>query len=277
MALALTMAAVQPVLAVISLACALACAVCARGARDVGRSLLWQLPLVALVAVANPLFSASGSTVLFRVGFTSVYLESLCYGAVMGVVLVSVMVWFQAASRVLTSDKVMTVLGGRFPLVSLMVSMCLRLVPRFVDRGREIAAVHEACTSRGRAEDGSAKASGRFSRVPAERARQMSVLMGWSMEDSLETADAMRARGWDRGVRRTRYRRWRLGTRDLAWTGILACLAVVAAAVAWAATSQFAFYPAMSELRPWWGYVAYAAFFLYPLLIQGEEALRWRR
>lgn len=278
LALVLTMAAVQPVLAAISLACAILCAVRARGLRDVARSLLWQIPLIVLVAVANPLFSASGSTVLFRFGYTSVYLESLCYGAVMGTLLVSVTVWFQAASSVLTSDKVMAVLGRRLPLVSLMVSMALRLVPRFVERGREISLVHDACTSRSACRQGARlSAGGRMGRIPSDKARQVSVLMGWSMEDSLETADAMKARGWGRDVRRTCYRRWRMTVHDIVWAGILACLELFAVAVAWAATTQFGFYPVMSELRPWWGYAVYAAFFLFPLLMQGEEALRWRR
>lgn len=276
LALALTMAAVQPALSAISLGCALLCAVRARGGRSVARSLVWQVPLIALVSVANPLFSASGSTVLFRFGYTLVYLESLCYGVVMGMLLVSTTVWFQTASSVLTSDKVMAVLGRRLPLVSLMVSMALRLVPRFVDRGREIALVHETCTSRSNSPYGESS-RGRVGRVPSEKARQVSVLMGWSMEDSLETADAMKARGWCRNARRTRYRRWKVTAHDIAWMGVLACLGVLAVSVAWAATTQFVFYPVMSELKPWWGYAAYAAFFLFPVLLQGEEALRWKR
>lgn len=283
--LVLTMAAIQPVLAAISLASALVTSAFARGLRATVASLLWQLPLVALVAVANPLFSASGSTVLFRFGYLSVHAESLYYGAVMGCVLVSVIVWFQAASATVSSDKVMATIGLRFPLVSLMVSMSLRLVPRFVARGREIDAVHRACTSsrafEGSEDEGdtpSARPRRRaLATLPARRVRQVSVLMGWSMEDSLETADSMRARGWRRDVRRTCYRRWSLGGRDSALLAALAFLAVCAGFVAWAATVQFRFYPTATDLSFWWGYAVYAAFFLFPLIVQGEEALRWRR
>ena len=263
-ALVLTMAAVHPLLTLLSLAAAIACGVLVRGARAVVRALRWQVPLVLLVALANPLFSASGSTELFRLGPRAVYAESLFYGLVMGMLLVAVVAWFFNASSVLTSDKVMAVFGGALPVVSLMISMALRLVPRFVDRGRDIADVHAACSA--------ARAKGFKARL-----RQTSVLMEWSMEDSLETADAMRARGWRRGQKRTRYRRGGFTAHDMALVGVLAVLAVVAIAVAWAAVSQYRFYPTLTPLRPWWGYGAWAVFLLYPFIVQGEEALKWRR
>ncbi len=59
---ALSMTAMQPVYLAISLASVLSYSAVLRGWRATGRSLLWQLPLVAVVALANPLFSASGST-----------------------------------------------------------------------------------------------------------------------------------------------------------------------------------------------------------------------
>lgn len=262
--LALTMAAVHPVLTALSLAVALAYGTLLRGPRAVARSLRWQAPLVLLVALANPLFSASGSTELFRLGGWAVYAESLFYGLVMGMLLAAVTAWFSNAAHVLTSDKVMAVLGSRFPTVSLMVSMSLRLVPRFVDRGREIATAHDACTA--------ARARG-----PKARLRQVTVLMEWGMEDSLETADSMRARCWHRGQRRTRYRRGRFGARDAVLLAALAALATLAVVAAFVAVSQYRFYPVASELRPWWGYAAWLAFLLYPFFVEGEEALRWRR
>lgn len=265
-ALVLTMAAVQPVLTAISLVAALACGMLLRGWRQTLRSLRWQAPLVLLVAATNPLFSASGSTELLRIGLRAICLESVCYGAVMGLMLAAVIAWFSNAACVLTSDKVMAVLGNRLPTVSLMVSMALRLVPRFVGRGREIATAHDACTvTRAGARDFKA------------RVRQTSVLMEWSMEDSLETADAMRARGWQSGRPRTRYRRGRFTSHDAALSALLAALAVAAFAVAWVAASHYQFYPTMDPLRPWWGYAVYAAFLLFPLIAHGEEALRWTR
>lgn len=264
--LVLTMAAMQPVLIALSLAGALAYGCVLRGVRAVAASLSWQLPIIALIAVLNPLFSASGSTELFRMGLRAVYLESLCCGCAMGAMLVASVLWFQAASALLSFDKVMALAGNAAPTVALMVSMCMRLIPRFVRKGREILAVQ-----------GAASASGRSTAdATRERLRMTTVLMGWSMEDSLETADAMRARGWGAGVRRSTYTRYRFTSADALALAALALGGLLAGVLAYSATSQFSFYPTMSRLAVWWGYGAYALWMLVPAALHVRETRRFR-
>ncbi|MFR8045123.1 MAG: energy-coupling factor transporter transmembrane component T [Eggerthella lenta] len=215
---ALSMTAMQPVYLAISLASVLSYSAVLRGWRATGRSLLWQLPLVAVVALANPLFSASGSTELFRLGLRAFYLESFVYGACMGVMLISVIVLFSNASQVLTSDKVMTLFGGVAPTIGLMLSMTARLVPQFLRRGNGIADVERACTAARPAEEPAGKLA-----VMRGYLRRTSVLMGWGMEDSLETAGAMKARGWgSRAPPTARYRFRRFDAAALACGGALA-------------------------------------------------------
>ena len=244
---ALSMTAMQPVYLAISLASVLSYSAVLRGWRATGRSLLWQLPLVAVVALANPLFSASGSTELFRLGLRAFYLESFVYGACMGVMLISVIVLFSNASQVLTSDKVMTLFGGVAPTIGLMLSMTARLVPQFVRRGNGIADVERACTAARPAEEPAGKLA-----VMRGYLRRTSVLMGWGMEDSLETAGAMKARGWGAAARRTTYARYRFRRFD-------------------AAALVFG-----GALAPWWNYLPYALFACLPLAITAKEHLRWR-
>lgn len=265
-ALLVTMLFVHPVLSLISFCCAFAVSVALRGWHAAARSLIWQLPLVLLVAVVNPFFSAAGSTELFRLGLRAIYAESLIYGAVMGMVLAAVTTWFSNAAEVLSTDKVMTLCGSRFPTIALMISMILRLVPRFVHRGRSIAEAHDVCT-----------ASKKGSRTFAANVRQISVLMEWSMEDSLETADAMRARSWGSGARRTCYTRLRFTKDDAVHMLLLCLLAAVAFVMAVIATSNFQFYPRLSLLGFWWGYPLYALFLLFPFIMQCEEVFRCRR
>ena len=105
--------------------------------------------------------------------------------------------------------------------------------------------------------------------------RQTSVLMGWSMEDSLDTADAMRARGWKADVRRTTYSRYRFRRQDAVMLVVFCLLAVLNAILAYVACSQFAFYPTLSQLVLWWGYLPYVLLVFWPLLMQTGEWLRW--
>lgn len=252
-ALVFTMASMQPVLIGIALAGAFACNCCARGVRATCAGLRWQLPVICIIALFNPLFSASGSTVLFRLGERAVYLESLAYGLAMGGLFVASALWCMAAAHMLTFDKAMTLLGNAAPTVSLMICGTMRLIPRFVRRGHQVLAAQHAAGMPGSGAD-----------EVRDRLRLSSVLMGWGMEDSLETADAMRARGWQAGVRRTSYTRYRFCDADAVAVVLIVLAAALCAVVAWAATSQYTFYPTMSRLVAWWGYIPYAAWMFFP-------------
>ncbi len=94
--------------------------------------------------------------------------------------------------------------------------------------------------------------------------------MGWAMEDSLEAADAMRARGWGAPARRTTYVRHRFTSRDATGLVLVAAFGALCIAVAWR-SSSFAFYPRLSPLGPWPSYVPYAAWMLVPAALHVYE------
>ena len=147
--LLLTMFSVQPVLVALSLTGALAFSALARGPRATLLGLRWQLPMLALVCLANPLFSASGSTLLLRLGPVCVYAESLAYGAVMGALMVSVVVWFEGAAAVLTQDRLLSLGRGGSSSVALVVSMASQLTPQLLRRSRGVEASLSACSAAG--------------------------------------------------------------------------------------------------------------------------------
>lgn len=269
--LALAMSAFHPVLVGIALVAALAFGCAVRGWRATVGALRWQLPLVVLIAVVNPLFSASGSTELLRLGARAVYAESLVYGCVAGALFVASVLWFQVAAQLLRFDEVMALAGNAAPTVALMVSMSMRLIPRFVRQGRAIAHAQEVVGRWLPAPAG----VGRAARGVRARLRTSSVLMGWGMEDSLETADAMRARGWGASVRRTTYTRFHVTAADVRALAGLVVGGTCCAVLAWAACAQFSFYPVLTPLVPWWGYIPYAAWMLLPTALHIYETRRY--
>jgi energy-coupling factor transport system permease protein len=202
----------QPVFAALSVAGALCFAVCCAGWRGALAQLRWQLPMVALVCLANPLFSQSGVTVLCTLGPVTVRLEALAYGLCMGASLVSMLQWVANAARVLTEDRLLGLSGTRLPVVTTMVSMAIQLVPQLRRRFGVVESARGACTA--------AKAPRKGGRVHAS-----TVLMAWAMEDSLERADSMRARGWELGGSRSRYRLEALRTGDVAAAAAVGLLA----------------------------------------------------
>ena len=115
-----------------SLAGALLFSLLARGGAATARGLAWPLPLLALVCLLNPLFSASGSTLLFKLGPRSVYLESLAYGATMGGLMVAVVLWSEGAAAVLTQDRLLALAPRRARALPLLLGMAFQLVPQLL-------------------------------------------------------------------------------------------------------------------------------------------------
>ena len=266
-AIVFSMAVMQPAFVALSLVGAVVCSCVTRGGGRTVRMLGGVALLMCVVAAANMVFVSSGSTELFRIGARAFYLESLIYGLCSGCMLASVLLWFASYAACMGSDASMALFGRVAPTVTLMVSQVLRLVPQFVSRGRSIVASQGAVTS----------AEARTRRDAAsDRLRAVSVLAGWGMEDGLVRSDAMRARGYGCGVRRTTYKRYRIRRADAAALAAILVLAVASVPGAWAAVSQFSSYPVLAGFAPWWAYVPYALFMLVPPVLAFKEWLQWR-
>lgn len=265
--LVFSMAAMQPVYVLISFAGAFATSCVTRGFKHTVRSLLWIVPMWLVVTVANPLFSAMGSTEVVRFGLFAVYAESLLYGACSGGMLASVFLWFSSYSACMNSDHSLALFGNVAPVVTLIITQVMRLVPQFLSRGRSIVTVQDTVSA----------AAPRTKRQKRDgRLRVVSILMGWGMEDGIERSSAMRARGYDCGARRTTYKRYRFAADDMAVVAVIALFAAVNAVLAYAACSQYQFYPTASVLVAWWGYIPYALMMLIPVALYAKEWWLWR-
>ena len=263
--LVISMLSMQPVVVGLSLFGALACSCVARGPARTLQGLIWQVPLVLLIACLNPFFSASGSTELIRLGPQVVYLESLAFGVTAGAMLISTVVWLECLCACVAEDGLYVLGATAVPTATLAVSMCARLVPELMGRARAIADAERACTA-------AAGAEGPL----AQGVATSTALMTWAMEDSLIRADSMRARGWGAGVRRSSFRPRRFAARNAFCLAACVALLLAGGFLAWVATSQWGFYPQMPALVPWWGYAPIAIMFALPACVLGCTQALWR-
>jgi len=263
----------QPVYLLLSLVGGLLFTVVTAGPADFARKLVWMIPMLVLVCLANPFFSASGSTELLRMGWMVVYVESLAYGACMGVLLVSTFLWFEAFALVLTPDRMLSTAGKALPTVSLVVSMAMGLVPQLLRRVHGMRRTLKACTC----DDADARGTSHMRGKLDEAARLSTMLVSWSLEDSLERADVMRARGWREDVKRTSYRTYRLRDADKIALAALTLLVAASGLLGWVALQQWRFYPTMPRLVVWWGYVPYLLLVLLPTAAVVIDRVRWAR
>lgn len=176
------------------------------GGKGLRRHLLWLLPMALLAAALNPAFVHQGVTILaYLPSGNPLTLESLLYGLAAGAMLSAVALWFVCVTDVITSDKVVYLFGRVIPALSLLLSMILRFVPRFV---RRLRAVAQAQRHLGRDTQTGA---------PVQRVRSalrvFSIVVTWSLESGLITADSMRCRGYGLPGR-TSFSLYRFDRRD---------------------------------------------------------------
>lgn len=178
-----------------------------RGRRAV-RQLRTLLPLMVGTALLNPLFSRVGATLVWYPPWGGVVtLEALAYGAAAASMLAAVLGWFGCHNRVMTSDKLLYLFGRVTPGLALVLSMTLGFVPRF---RQQLGQVVQA--QRGVGRDPSRgpvlQRAGRWGTV-------LSVMLTWSLQNAMDTAQSMTSRG--HGLPgRTSYTIHTFGRRDAA-------------------------------------------------------------
>lgn len=241
-----------------------------QGGRAFLKSCGFYALLFCLIAVTNPLFSKSGVTPLFYLLDTPFTKEALCYGVVMACAVVAVLLWCSAYSRVLSSEKFLYLFGKPVPKLALVLSTALRFVPLFTRQMRKVSRAQKAM---------GLYASGRY----IDRVRSlMHVLVGllaWAMENAMDTAASMQARGY--GLRgRTNFSLFHFQLRD----GILLSASVAAVAVIlYGVGSQavhYVFYPRLGALpctpTAVICYTAYGLFTFLPFILEVREAAQWK-
>ena len=257
----------EPVILVLSLTGALG------GLAVLGMARSWRMHLYTALLFAgltliNPLISHNGVTVIFVMNHNPVTLEALIYGAAAGGMIVAVMYWFRAFTGVMTSDKLLYIFGSLSPKLALMLSMALRYVPLFT---RQTTLVSQSQRAMGLYKDDNL-----IDRLRGGM-RVFSVMVTWTLENGIITADSMAGRGYGTG-RRTRFAifRWRGADVRL----MLASLLLAACTLYGLAGRTFAYYPAIAAspvtLRVMIGYIAYGSLTLLPVIITGKEAAVWR-
>ena len=130
--LTVSMICIHPVTQGICLICACWYAIQLKGKAGVMLALKVGLPVMVMAALLNPLFNHAGVTMLWYLpNGNPMTLESILYGWAAGCMLATVLLWFVCVNEVLTSDKLLYLFGRVIPSLALLVSMTLRLIPRF--------------------------------------------------------------------------------------------------------------------------------------------------
>lgn len=271
--LGLTMFVMHPITLVVSLGSGAVYSVLLGGRGAARFQLRIVLPMMALAAVVNPAFNHAGVTVLaYLPTGNPLTLESVLYGVAAAVMLAAAVTWFSCYTAVMTSDKFVYLFGRVIPALSLVLSMTLRFAPRFAAQMRAVAEA-QACIGR-------ATARGSVRRRVRNAVTVLSIMVTWSLENAIETADSMKSRGYGLPGR-TSFSIYRLEGRDRGVLGWL-CFCAAYLLCGWAAGGLDWYYTPVlggAALSPFTisFQLVWLALCLTPVALRLAEDRRWRR
>lgn len=189
MVLVCAMFLMHPVCLFLALLSALCYAANLSGSRVWRFQTVFVIPVMLMTALINALFNHRGATILaYLPGGNPLTLESVSYGVAAAVMLAAVVTWFQCYNAVMTSEKFIYLFGRVIPALSLVLSMALRFVPRFKEQFQAVTQA-QCCIGRSLAE-------GRWRSRLHNAVTIVSIMLTWSLENAIETADSMKSRGY---------------------------------------------------------------------------------
>lgn len=233
--------------------------------------LFFFVPLTVFAAVINAVINPRGETVLLYTEYSRITLEAAVYGICTGIMISSVMLWFSCFTKVMTGDKFTYIFGKVIPSVSLIITMVMRFVPDFREKITEISDAQKGI--------GCDISEGKLREKVRHGIKITSVMLSWSMENSIDTADSMKARGY--GTRkRSSFAIYAFDRRDIAAAVLIL---ITAAVLIWGTINDrcsVEFYPYISGPQFINAdiiiYASYAVLCFFPAAVEAKEAILWK-
>lgn len=277
----------QPLCALIAFVGAEACIVQLFDSKHAVKQLVWYAPIIVLMTVINPFFSASGSTVLYSFGHTQLYAESFVYGATSGLVLVSTLSWLECLFVAVSPLELLQRSSVRFPGLQLVLSLSVQLMPQLLSDLTVAQQIQSANTAAQTCD--SATQMPRQSRFPGQHrflsarkaivqtASTINAVCMSALEKSISTFQSIVSRGWGMTVRRSRWNTQVLDAYDTLALLSFALLGVVAATSLYMLVQAWQFYPTMPAFQLSFWYMGLVLFAALPVVFVRLDTVLWEQ
>ena len=277
----------QPLCALIAFVGAELCIVQLFDIKHAAKQLFWYVPIIVLMTVINPFFSASGSTVLYSFGHTQLYVESFVYGATSGLVLVSTLSWFECLFVVVSPLELLQRSSVRFPGLQLVLSLSVQLMPQLLS-DLTVAQQIQSANTAARACN-SATQLPRQSRFPGQRrflsARKaigqtvstINAVCMSALEKSISTFQSIVSRGWGMAGHRSRWSAEVLDAYDTVALLVFTFLSGIAAVCLYMLVQAWQFYPTMPEFQVSFWYLGVVLYTVLPAIFVHIDTVLWEQ
>lgn len=267
-----TMFFMHPIFLGISLISAIIYVAYLQGLNGIKNNLLMSIYIIVMVVLVNMLVSSNGETILFYIANKSISLESIYYSIASSVMFITVFMWFSCYNKIMTSDKFIYLFGKRFPSLSLIISMVFRLIPNFKIQTKKIKDAQKAM---GRNFD-----EGTVLEKIKNGIKLISILITWALENSIETVDSMKARGYGLDGR-SNFSIYKFKKRDKIYLSILLLLLGIIISGVFYGESYIDYFPSfIMRDRNLYSYVIYTTYGIlgiFPIIINVQRNFLWKK
>jgi len=252
--------------------CAFTYSVMLKGTKAIKTNLTYMLPMMIAMSLINPVFNHKGvTTISYLPSGNPLTLESIYYGFAAAIMIASVICWFSCYNEVMGSDKFIYLFGKIIPSLSLIISMTLRFVPRFT---AQLKVVNNAQKGMGRD-----VSRGGIIKRAKHGLDIVSIMITWSLDNAIETADSMKSRGY--GLpKRTAFSIFTFDKRDKGALYFIMLSGIYTLIGSMMGGMYFRYFPSIKGADfSVFGvsvFISYLLLCVCPVIIEIWEAVRWR-
>lgn len=259
---------INPVNLLISFICGFMYLLIIKGKKAIKKVLVLTIPTIIVASLINASFNHEGMTILsYLPDGNPLTLESIIYGFLASVMISSVFLYFSCLNEIMTSDKYIYLFGKLMPSLSLILSMTLRFVPRFTCYFKNVMRYQ-----------GNHDNKGKIKKIKIAL-KSVSATTSWALENSIDTADSMKSRGF--GIKkRTSYTIFKFTKRDISVLLIILILGIYIILGKITGIIDCVYFPKikLNKATPFVIslYISHFLLCILPIVVELSEVIKWK-
>lgn len=224
-----------------------------------------------LMVIMNPLFNERGRHLLVEIYEHRVTLEAVVYGGMNALSIIGIIALFVSYNIIMTPNKLLFIFAKVLPQFAVLLMLTLRFIPLMRRRLEEISVVQKS--------KGLSVSHGTWRARAKTGMLYVQTLLTFSLEEAIQTADSMKARGYGQGSRSS-YEYFKINKADIIAILYLLSLFGFIVIERFSGFGVLTVYPIMESwhlsLIDRAVFICYIMFLSFPLLVEAGGMFRWR-
>ncbi|MDG5789829.1 energy-coupling factor transporter transmembrane component T [Evansella sp. AB-P1] len=243
-------------------------------AYDKCKSLRQWVPFIFItglfILLLNPIFNERGRHVVVEILGHRVTLEALVYGGMTGLTIMGIIALFVSYNEVMTPNKLLFLFSKIMPQFAVLLMLTLRFIPLMKRRLDDISTIQQS--------KGITVVEGPWKNKVKNGLMYVQVLLTYSLEEAIQTADSMKSREYGKH-KRSSYEYFRFRSMDVFAIILLCSFLVISIVGRMNGHVYLNVYPVMDSMYmtslDMTFLLLFCLYLAFPILVQVGGYIRW--